>query len=418
MAAAVWIVGDISYATGYLAVWEWWLHMVSPWIGRLPTLFGVGNHESGALQQPLTAGPAPANHYSYFSTNDAGGECGIVTTALLPLPSTGTRSAAASADAPYWALATGPFLLITLSSEHAFFPGSLQLQWLETTLASANRTLTPFVLLGCHRPMYIDSTYATDGRNAGSPDTGDTPVAASLQAHVEPLTMKYKVTLALYGHNHAVQRLTPAYRNASVQHSTSIPHSSGVGTSALFLAPPATLHMVIGTGGAGFTRNCAACSASAPLPPPSFSERVFYAWGALRITARNASTLELDWVDSGSGQVLDSVTLVQDLEKAWADEGGGGGGAQARPGSGGPQGCWWAQAWGRWGRWGLWCWWARACAGGGGGSRGQAWGRRGRPASAATIASLRHKPQSTLFCSVLLTRGCRRLSRGLQNGEP
>jgi hypothetical protein len=332
-AEAVWITGDLSYATGYLAVWEWWLFMVANWTAHVPTLFGTGNHESGALHE-AGRGPAPANHFSYFSTADSGGECGVVTTHLLPLPGAGARSAGAQADAPWWALPLGPFYLVTLSSEHDFTRGSPQLAWLERTLAAVNRSAHPFLLLGCHRPMYIDSTYSADGRGGGgAPDTADTPVAAALQAAVEPLTMRYKVTLALYGHNHAVQRLSPAYRNASVSRSAPAARADGSAT-ALYAAPRATLHYVIGTGGAGFTRNCAACSG---LAPPGFSERVWYAWGALRVTAVNASTLELDWVEAASGAVLDRATLVQDLEQAWADEGGGGGGgggAQAARGAG------------------------------------------------------------------------------------
>ena len=41
----VWLVGDVSYSTGYLAVWEWWLFMVSRWTAHLPLLIGLGNRE-------------------------------------------------------------------------------------------------------------------------------------------------------------------------------------------------------------------------------------------------------------------------------------------------------------------------------------------------------------------------------------
>jgi hypothetical protein len=320
---AVWLVGDVSYATGYLAVWDWWLFMVAPWVKGVALLLGVGNHESGIVTGP--GGPSAASHFSYFSTRDSGGECGVATTHLVPLPGSWGKTPQQSADAPWWVFSTGPFTLLTLSSEHSLLAGSPQLAWVEATLAAINRTAAPFVIVGVHRPMYIDSTYATDGRSpaAGLPDTADTPVSALLQRHLEPLTMRFKVSLAIYGHNHAVQRLTPAYRNVSVQRSA--PHVRPDGNaSALFFRPTATLHFVAGTGGAGFTVNCAACSPSSPQPPPSFSERVFYAWGVLKITAVNASALHLDWVNTATGAVDDRVTLLQDLAQPWADEGGGG----------------------------------------------------------------------------------------------
>jgi hypothetical protein len=87
------------------------------------------------------------------------------------------------------------------------------------------------------------------------------------------------------------------------------------------------VHFVFGTGGAGFTQN-----ANPPSSRPEWSERVFYAWGFGRVVAENATTLQVEWVCSSNGSVLDRTTIVQDLAQAWADaappsaNGGGGGG--------------------------------------------------------------------------------------------
>ena len=122
----------------------------------------------------------------------------------------------ATVDRPWSAYATGPFVLVTLSTEHDVSAGSEQWQWLNAPLARVNRTASPWVLLGAHRPMYVDSVYASDSaaQRGRGPSTADIPVMSALQEAVEPLTMRHKVSLALYGHNHAVQRLTPAYRSA------------------------------------------------------------------------------------------------------------------------------------------------------------------------------------------------------------
>ena len=169
--------------------------------------------------------------------------------------------------------------------------------------------------------------------------------------------MKYKVSLALYGHNHAVQRLTPAYRNASTSHSVNASRPDGSGFASLFLNPVATLHMVIGTGGAGFSKNCAECG-SPPRQKPSWSENVQYKWGCefgegwgcvccvwwvgsggpprpqnnpthpppsspppadLNITAVSATVLYLDWSEGSTGIIAERITLVQDLSQPWAD---------------------------------------------------------------------------------------------------
>ena len=41
-----------------------------------------------------------------------------------------------------------------MSSEHDYRPGSRQYVWLENDLKNVDRTKTPWVVLGGHRPMY------------------------------------------------------------------------------------------------------------------------------------------------------------------------------------------------------------------------------------------------------------------------
>lgn len=44
-------------------------------------------------------------------------------------------------------------------AEHAFEPGSPQHAWFEATLRAVDRTRTPWLVVGGHRPIYIDSTW-------------------------------------------------------------------------------------------------------------------------------------------------------------------------------------------------------------------------------------------------------------------
>ena len=310
---AVWHVGDVSYATGYLSIWTWWAFMVSSWAGRITYVLGLGNHESGNKWGPASASPDASAHFSYFDNNDAGGECGVVSSHVIPLPSS------ASADEPWSAFASGPFFLVTLSSEHDLTMNSKQWLWLRETLAGVNRTLTPWLFVGSHRPMYIDSDYVMDSpaqRGRGT-SSADVPVMTMLQTHVEPLTMQFKVSALFYGHNHAVQILTPAYRNASVQRSVRSVRPDGEATR-LFDRPTASLHMVIGTGGAGFTPNCATAPGK-KRQPPSWDENCFYQWGYATLTALSASQLKIDWTDASTGVVAERIDLVQDLSVPWSD---------------------------------------------------------------------------------------------------
>lgn len=155
--------GDISYATGYLSVWDFYLDMLSPMAGSALYLTTVGNHESDYY-----------NSASYFSNSDSGGECGgdahansssssccshlltsraVLTTSLIPMP------APATTNQPWWSYNVGLFHFVGMSSEHDFHEGSAQYAFIEADLKAVDRNLTPWVIFGSHRAMYINSNY-------------------------------------------------------------------------------------------------------------------------------------------------------------------------------------------------------------------------------------------------------------------
>ena len=85
--------------------------------------------------------------------------------------------------------------------------------------------------------------------------------------HVEPLLYEYKVDIGFYGHNHAVQRHASVYQKEVKQYSRQVVNADG-SISNVFEDPPATVHFVIGTGGAMFTMN-------AVEPRPAWNEAFF-----------------------------------------------------------------------------------------------------------------------------------------------
>lgn len=42
---SVFHIGDISYATGFLAEWDFFLHLINPVASRLSYMTAIGNHE-------------------------------------------------------------------------------------------------------------------------------------------------------------------------------------------------------------------------------------------------------------------------------------------------------------------------------------------------------------------------------------
>jgi len=248
--------------------------------------------------------PDSASWAFYGKATDSGGECGVPTQVLLPMP------APASAAKPWYAHAAGPVQVVVVSTEHDFTRGSEQWGWLQATLAAVDRAATPWLIVSLHRPMYVDSNFG-----AYVP-TGDIMVMNLLQEHVEPLTHAAKVSLIVAGHNHRWERISAVLGNKTVLASVAQRQADG-STLHVYERPRATVHALAGTAGAGYTTNDCV-SQDTPADCPAWSERVVYEHGYLRLVALNATALRYDYVASGNGTVIDSMLLLQDIEQPWA----------------------------------------------------------------------------------------------------
>ena len=152
---AIWCIGDISYASGYLAVWDIFLAMIEPLSERIAMAVTMGNHEAGVI-----GGPDAPKNPTFLDSNDSGGECSVATAVLLPLPSLPAPSPSPSSTLPlpYYTWTVGRVVMVALATEDDFRLGSPQWQWLQATLGAIDRSVTPFVVVSMHRPMYIAST--------------------------------------------------------------------------------------------------------------------------------------------------------------------------------------------------------------------------------------------------------------------
>lgn len=256
--------GDISYARGYVSQWDRFHEQMEPLIARLPYMTSIGNHERDW----------PGSGDRFPSQTDSGGECGVAHERRFLMPSI-------AQDAPWFSFDHGPIHFVHYSTEHAFQPGSPQHDFISADLAAVDRTLTPWVIVGGHRPFYIDST------NTVVPD-GDQPVAADLRDALEDLYLQYHVDVTLQGHHHSYQRTCPAYRGECVDYD-----ADGVARGPV--------HLVIGNAGAALCLNVHRAT-------PKIFKKIHLWWGYARIHA-SGTELEFQIISDADGEVLEKFTL-------------------------------------------------------------------------------------------------------------
>lgn len=282
---AIYHGGDISYAVGYEAVWDFFLAMLTPMSASTLYFTTVGNHESDF-----------PNTTAYYQGYDSGGECSVPTMKLLPQPAPATK------DSPWWSYDVGLIHFVGMSTEHNYTRGSAQWRFLEADLAGVDRSKTPWIIFGGHRSMYINSAYGpiVDGHYKASSDLA---VSELMIEHIEPLLWKYKVNLGFYGHMHSVQRQSAVLDHHVVQKSE--PRADTEGNMWNWHDDPqAPVQMVIGTGGANLMDWYAD-------PVPDWNEMTMAKWGYAIVKAHNSSFLSWEWVDSSNDEILDRMVITQ-----------------------------------------------------------------------------------------------------------
>jgi acid phosphatase type 7 len=211
-------------------------------------------------------GPAPGeNAYG----DDCGGEGGFATFQRYSGPSGG-----AGGMAPFWySFDIGSVHFALFSSEHDYRAGSAQRAWLERDLRGVDRALTPWLIVGMHRPGY------------NARDDSDWTISTGLLANLEELFVEARVDLLLSGHYHLYER-THSVKNFTVDESGASP-----------------VYVTVGTGGATYhnepMRNDSSWSAA------DLSE-----WGFGLVEAFNRSTLRFSFrANEECGVVRDEVFI-------------------------------------------------------------------------------------------------------------
>lgn len=249
--------GDISYSRGYGGQWEVFADQIQPLATKLPWMTTEGNHERNW----------PESGDRFGSLYDSGGECGVPHHRRFKMPFK-------SEQEPWYSFDAGPVHFLQYSTEVSFHEGSPQHRFITADLAAVDRSVTPWIIVGGHRPFYIDSTNY-------QPVDGDQTVASDLRAALEQSFVDYRVDLTLHGHHHSYQRTCPIINGTC----------KGFDSEGVAKAP---VHVVTGNAGAELCWNIA------PEKPSHF-QVVDVSWGYMTIDA-NATHLACKAIgDTGSG---------------------------------------------------------------------------------------------------------------------
>ncbi|GAB4854325.1 hypothetical protein Ancab_022912 [Ancistrocladus abbreviatus] len=263
-------VGDISYATGFLAEWDYFLRQLFPLASQVSYMSGIGNHE----RDYPTSG-------SMYITPDSGGECGVPYETYFPLPTS-------AKDKPWYSIEQGPVHFTVISTEHDFRPGTEQYNWMQSDMASVNRSRTPWLIFTGHRPMYSSikglAIFNCDPRFVKA---------------VEPLLAANKVDMAMFGHVHNYERTCAIYQGKCL----AMPgkDSNGIDTYDLsnYTAPVQVIFGMAGFTLDGFTSN----------PDPWSLARISQ-FGYTR-THATRTELSFEFVDAYTREVRDSFRIVK-----------------------------------------------------------------------------------------------------------
>lgn len=272
---SVFHIGDISYATGFLVEWDYFLQLINPIASRVPYMTAIGNHERDF---PFSG--------SKYETPDSGGECGVPYEKYFHMPT-------AEKDKPWYSISQGPVHFTVISTEHNWARSSEQYEWIKQDLASADRKKTPWIIFCGHRPMY--STGKSGLSELVSPTVDSHFVSA-----IEPLLMEFQVDLAFWGHVHNYERTCSVFEKTC--RLLPVKGVDGIDTYNNTDEYSAPVHVVIGTG--GFTLD------KFQNPSQSWSLIRISEYGYADIQA-NTQELLFQFVSSSTRAVKDSFKLIK-----------------------------------------------------------------------------------------------------------
>jgi hypothetical protein len=194
-------VGDISYADGFEPHWDNFFNKIQPITTQVPYMVVAGNHE-------FWYNFSAYKHRFYMP---------------------GVSSEGGSGDNMFYSFNLGPVSFLGVNSETAgdtAWISPRQQAWMTGVLEAVDRSVTPWVIVYHHRPMYCSNDKQCDLQGS---------FGALLRSQAEDIYMKYHVDLVITGHVHDYERTLPIYQ--------------GNVTSTSYDNAPSPVHIVQGASG-------------------------------------------------------------------------------------------------------------------------------------------------------------------------
>ncbi|KAL4784205.1 Metallo-dependent phosphatase-like protein [Aspergillus varians] len=311
--------GDFAYAddwilslenlgdgeNAYQAILENFYTQLAPIAGRKPYMASPGNHEAACQEIPFTTASCPIGQRNFTDFMHRFGK-----TMPTTFPSVSSKKSANALADKARALALPPFWYsfeygmahIVMINTETDFDGApdgqdgsagldggpfgathQQLQFLEADLASVDRKVTPWLIVAGHRPWYTTGSACTTCATA-----------------FEGLMYKYGVDLGVFGHEHNSQRFLPVF--------------NGTADPKGLKDPKAPMYIVSGAAG-----NIEGLDAIDTKPSfMEFGNDKDHAYANIKFLDKH--NLQVDFINSLTGEVLDTSTLYKKHSKRFVEQ--------------------------------------------------------------------------------------------------
>ncbi|CAK7216125.1 hypothetical protein SCUCBS95973_002698 [Sporothrix curviconia] len=294
------IANILDSSKAYEAILEEFYNQLAPIAGRKPYQTSPGNHEASCEEIPYTAFLCPAGQHNFTDFMNRFGRTmptAFASTSTNNNAKISANTARQLANPPFWYSFEYGMVHVVMIDTETDFPdapdtetgsshlgggpfGALgqQLAFLEADLASVDRTVTPWVVVGGHRPWY----------STGGSDNICTPC----QQAFEPLFYKYGVDVGIFGHVHNSQRFLPV--------------NNSVADPAGLQNPKSPMYII--AGGPGNVEGLSTVGANYSTNVFAYADDFSYA----TVTFQDANHLKIDFLQSSTGKVLDSSVLYKE----------------------------------------------------------------------------------------------------------
>lgn len=196
------LVGDMSYADGNGSRWDVWGELVEPLVADFPFMFEVGNHE---LEPDIARHYKMFTHYKYRfrMPGDYSKEKWMEESPKIYNYLTYNFSLQYEYGASFYSYDVGLVHYVALNTYDTYCPPGLapencpQAKFLKNDLASVDRTITPWIVVTQHAPIYNSNVKHAQGAEAAT---------IQFAEWAEPLFNEYNVNIVFAGHVHAYER--------------------------------------------------------------------------------------------------------------------------------------------------------------------------------------------------------------------